>query len=58
MSNDERELCSDRLELALEMFEFGLDVKRCQFRRNEPTLGEDEIDRLVVEWLVDRPIIE
>lgn len=56
MGKDERERCADRLEMALEMFEFGLEIKKQQFRRNQPGLSEAEIDTLVERWLVDQPI--
>ena len=39
----------------LELFENGLDLMRQNLRRNHPEAGDEEIERLLHEWLVNRP---
>lgn len=38
-----------------EMFLEGLAIKRQQFRRGHPDASEQEIERMVRDWLSDRP---
>jgi hypothetical protein len=42
---------SEKLVQALELMAAGIRLKRSSFRRRFPTASEEEIDRLVVEWL-------
>ena len=39
-----------------EMYLEGLQMKRAQIRRDHPDLGDDEIERLLREWITDRPM--
>jgi hypothetical protein len=39
----------------LDLFETGLDLMRQNLRRSHPEAGDDEIERLLGEWLLDRP---
>lgn len=39
----------------LDLFDTGLDLMRQNLRRSHPEAGDDEIERLIGEWLLDRP---
>ena len=39
----------------LDLFATGLDLMRQNLRRSHPEAGDDEIERLLREWLLDRP---
>lgn len=39
----------------LELFESGLDLMRQNLRRSYPTADDQEIERRLHEWLVNRP---
>lgn len=55
MTDQERARCAERLRAALHLFEVGVDLKRCQLKRQCPDLGTEEIDRLLRQWMLDRP---
>ena len=40
---------------ALDLFDTGLDVMRQNLRRSHPEAGDEEIERLLHQWLLDRP---
>jgi hypothetical protein len=44
-----------RLNHALALFEFGESIQREQLRRRHPDASPDEIERMLVAWLRDRP---
>ncbi len=46
---------AERLRVALELFEFGVDLMRQKFRREAPTATKAEIETRLVAWLQDRP---
>jgi hypothetical protein len=46
---------ADRLRLAFELFEVGVEVYREKVRRDVPGISETELDRRVGEWLMTRP---
>jgi hypothetical protein len=46
---------SERLQLALEMYEFGEDMMRQNLRRQHPDADAAEIERLLLDWLHSRP---
>lgn len=46
---------ADRLELTLDLFEFGVEVMRSNLRRRHADAGEREIERRLAEWLRHRP---
>jgi hypothetical protein len=43
------------LQAALDLFETGLQLMRQNLRRRYPDADDEAIDRLVDEWLLDRP---
>ncbi len=54
MSNvDERG--SRNLELALDLYEAGEELKRQSLRRSHPEASEEEVESMIVEWLQTRP---
>jgi hypothetical protein len=46
---------TDAFRTALELFETGLDLMRENLRRNHPGASEEQIERLLHEWLLERP---
>jgi len=46
---------ADAFQATLELFETGLGLMRQNLRRRHPDASEAEIDRLLDEWLLDRP---
>lgn len=43
-----------RLRFALEMVETGVELMRCNLRREHPEAGEERIQELLNEWLLWR----
>lgn len=39
----------------LDLFETGLDLMRQNLRRSNPDAGDEEIEVLLHQWLLDRP---
>jgi len=37
------------------LFETGLDLMRQNLRRSHPEAGDEEIERLLHDWLLERP---
>ena len=46
---------ADAFRTTLELFDTGVDLMRQNLRRRYPEAGDDEIERLLHEWLLDRP---
>jgi hypothetical protein len=46
---------ADAFRMTLELFDTGLDLMRQNLRRSHSEAGDDEIERLLHEWLLDRP---
>ena len=46
---------ADKLRQALELFESGLDLMRQNLRRRHPDASQEELERLLTEWLRTRP---
>jgi hypothetical protein len=46
---------ADAFRTTLDLFETGLDLMRQNLRRSHPTADDEEIERLLQEWLLDRP---
>jgi hypothetical protein len=44
----------DAFRATLELFETGLDLMRQNLRRRHPEAGDEEIERLLRDWLRDR----
>ena len=45
----------DAFRTTLDLFETGLDLMRQNLRRSHPETGDEEIELLLHEWLLDRP---
>jgi len=45
----------DAFRTTLDLFETGLELMRQNLRRRHPEAGDEEIERLLHEWLLDRP---
>lgn len=45
----------DAFQTTLELFETGLDLMRQNLRRRHPEADHEAIERLLHEWLLDRP---
>jgi hypothetical protein len=41
--------------MTLDLFQMGLEVMRQNLQRSHPDAAEEEIDRLLHEWLLQRP---
>jgi Rv0078B-related antitoxin len=46
---------ADAFRTTLELFDVGLDLMRQNLRRSHPQAGGAEIERLLDEWLRERP---
>jgi Rv0078B-related antitoxin len=46
---------ADAFRTTLDLFETGLDLMRQNLRRSHPTADDEAIERLLQEWLLDRP---
>lgn len=46
---------SDAFRTTLDLFQTGCDLMRQNLRRRYPDVHEREIDRLLQEWLLERP---
>jgi hypothetical protein len=46
---------ADAFRTTLDLFETGLDLMRQNLRRSHPEAGDEEIERLLQQWLLDRP---
>lgn len=55
MDEDERKRCAKRLRTALELADAGIAMQRTKYRRQNPDASDNEIDRMLREWLQHRP---
>jgi hypothetical protein len=55
MPADDREIGVQRLRVALDLFESGVDLMRQNLRRRHPDAGDAEIEAKLDEWLSERP---
>jgi hypothetical protein len=46
---------AEAFRTTLDLFDTGLDVMRQNLRRSHPEAGDEEIERLLCDWLLDRP---
>lgn len=46
---------ADAFKTTLDLFETGLDLMRQNLRRSHPDAGDEEIERLLHDWLLVRP---
>ena len=46
---------AEAFQATLDLFETGIDLMRQNLRRSHPAAGDDEIERLLSEWLQTRP---
>jgi Rv0078B-related antitoxin len=51
----DEETPAERLALTFELFEFGVEMMAANLRRRHPGATPDEIERLLEEWLAERP---
>ena len=49
------DLVQERARQVFELFELGLEMKRSQLRRSHPKASDEEVERLLKEWLQHRP---
>jgi hypothetical protein len=49
------ETLKDRLLAAFEMFDLGVDMMRANLRRRHAHASSQEIERLLDDWLLERP---
>ena len=49
------ETVGDRMLAAFEMFEFGVELMAANFRRRHPHASPEELERMVDDWLLERP---
>ncbi len=54
MSHDP-ETVGDRLQLALELFDFGVEMMAAKLRRDHPDLSPAQIAERIEGWLGERP---
>ncbi|HEX5068876.1 MAG TPA: hypothetical protein VFV78_01570 [Vicinamibacterales bacterium] len=52
---DRSRAMADRLRTACELWTAGVELQRQRFRREHPNASPAETDRLVSQWLRDRP---
>lgn len=48
-------LTNDSFRMALDLFQAGVDVMRQNLRRRHPEAHDEEIERLLGDWLQERP---
>ena len=46
---------AERLRIALDLHDAGVEMMRQNLRRRHPDVDENEIERLLVAWLHERP---
>lgn len=46
---------ADAFRTTLDLFDTGLDLMRQNLRRSHPESGDADIERLLRDWLLDRP---
>ena len=46
---------ADAFRTTLDLFETGLDLMGQNLRRSHPGAGDEDIERLLRQWLLDRP---
>ena len=50
-----KESIAQAFRATLDLFEAGVAMKRQSLRRDHPEASDEEIDRQLQEWLLDRP---
>ena len=46
---------ADSFRTTLDLFGAGLDLMRQNLRRSHPEMGDEDIERRLQQWLLDRP---
>ncbi len=54
-ANQSLAACQQRLQLALDLCDEGVEIMRANLHRRHPHLQAPEIERLLCEWLQERP---
>ncbi len=49
------ETVGERLQLTLELFEFGVEMKAAKLRRDHPGADPAQIGQMIEDWLAERP---
>ncbi|HEY6173608.1 MAG TPA: hypothetical protein VIX73_04155 [Kofleriaceae bacterium] len=52
---NDRETARDRLLVAFEMFEFGVEMKAAALRRRHPDASPEQLEHMLETWLAERP---
>ena len=52
MDDMTKKACEERLRCALELMEFGIEMKRAQLRRRHPEESEQHIQERLDDWLL------
>lgn len=55
MNDEEREKCEQRLRIAIDLAQTGIEMQREKIRRKNPGATDDEIEALLGNWLRTRP---
>ena len=55
MTESERRRCSERLRLALDLFEAGVEMQRARWTREEPSITPEQLEHRLQAWLRSRP---
>jgi hypothetical protein len=46
---------AERFRVAVDLFEAGVQLQRCNLKRLHPEAAEAEIDQMLQTWLLERP---
>jgi len=52
---EDRELLAERLRTTFRLHEEGVELMRQNLRRRHPEAADEDIERLLAEWLSERP---
>ena len=55
MTPADREFVAERLRTAFELHEAGVDMMRQTLRREHPDASDEDLERMVMLWLQERP---
>ncbi len=55
MTDEERKRCEERLRVAIDLAQTGIEMQREKIRRRHPNVTNERIDELLSQWLRTRP---